>query len=551
MSVTGKGPFSFKRPHGNKHRRIRFYRAEARWRAREEGRDEDEIFFELINEFEGDDEEEADADQGLDGDVFDEHQIISRGWKFYDAYDYVSPTGVVLYQMRRYHHSLVPKLKKFVAIRPDNSAGVHCDPDEVVRWLVGNGGLSVIYNWREITMLKDDVVHVFEGEKNAKRGISLGLLGTTVAGQTWTETAAEALRGRDVIIYQDNDEPGRKNTFNAVEALTDLAKTIRVVRLPGLAHKNDFSDWMDAGHTLEELEAVIAAAPVFGLTEFFNVDVLDGVEVPLPQWSVVGHVPLDQVTLLSGHGAIGKSLALLQEWLGLTPVPGPVMFIDAENSTGIIHKRLKDILDHYGAKFSDFKGNLYVRSLAGMDATMAVTTSKSGKIEPTALYRQLVQNAREIKPVMIGIASSANVFAGNENDRSQVQQFITMLTHAAMTAHCSVVLISHPSLTGLQSDSGLSGSTAWYNSVRAQMYLKAVKETKNIDRAPANDQRIIEFRKNQYGPPTQSIILRYHNGVFVPVVGTTADQAERNQAAEDMYMDVLRHLIGQNQDLSL
>ena len=53
---------------------------------------------------------------------------------------------------------------------------------------------------------------------------------------------------------------------------------------------------------------------------------------------------------------------------------------------------------------------------------------------------------------MIGIASSANVFAGNENDRSQVQQFITMLTHAAMTAHCSVVLISHPSLTGLQSD---------------------------------------------------------------------------------------------------
>ena len=227
----------------------------------------------MINEFEGDDEEEADADQGLDGDVFDEHQIISRGWKFYDAYDYVSPTGVVLYQMRRYHHSLVPKLKKFVAIRPDNSAGVHCDPDEVVRWLVGNGGLSVIYNWREITMLKDDVVHVFEGEKNAKRGISLGLLGTTVAGQTWTETAAEALRGRDVIIYQDNDEPGRKNTFNAVEALTDLAKTVRVVRLPGLAHKNDFSDWMDAGHTLEELEAVIAAAPVFGLTEFFNVDV--------------------------------------------------------------------------------------------------------------------------------------------------------------------------------------------------------------------------------------------------------------------------------------
>ena len=247
---------------------------------------------------------------------------------------------------------------------------------------------------------------------------------------------------------------------------------------------------------------------------------LDDVEVPAQQWAVVDHIPVDQVTLLSGHGAMGKSLVLLQlaaatvlgrEWLGLRPVPGPVLFIDAEDATGVIHKRLKDILDHYGAKFSDLK-DLYVRSLSGMDAALAVATSKTGKIEPTALYRQLVQHARELKPVMICIASSANVFAGNENDRSQVQQFISLLTRVAMTGRCAVVLVSHPSLAGLQSDSGLSGSTAWYNSVRAEMYLKAIKETKNIDQSPTSDQRVIEFRKNQYGPHTQNIVLQYRGG---------------------------------------
>ena len=76
---------------------------------------------------------------------------------------------------------------------------------------------------------------------------------------------------------------------------------------------------------------------------------------------------------------------------------------------------------------------------------------------------------------MVGIASAANVFAGNDNDRSQVQQFAGLLTRIAQVANGSVQLISHPSLTGISSDSGLSGSTQWHNSVRARNYLKRVK----------------------------------------------------------------------------
>jgi hypothetical protein len=32
------------------------------------------------------------------------------------------------------------------------------------------------------------------------------------------------------------------------------------------------------------------------------------------------------------------------------------------------------------------------------------------------------------------------------------------------------MLLSHPSLTGINSGTGLSGTTGWHNSVRARMY---------------------------------------------------------------------------------
>ncbi len=117
--------------------------------------------------------------------------------------------------------------------------------------------------------------------------------------------------------------------------------------------------------------------------------------------------------------------------------------------------------------FSDvIKGGLQLISFAGQDAVLA-TANRSGKIEPTALYKQPLEAAGDIKPKMIGIASSANVFADSEIERSQVQQFIGLLTRLGIIANGAVVLISHPSLTGISMDTGLSGNTQWRNALES------------------------------------------------------------------------------------
>ena len=119
---------------------------------------------------------------------------------------------------------------------------------------------------------------------------------------------------------------------------------------------------------------------------------------------------------------------------------------------------------------------------------------------------------------MIGIASSANVYAGSEIERGQVQQFIGLLTRLAIIANGAVVLVSHPSLTGIASDTGLSGNTQWHNAVRARFYLKGVKP--DAGEQADTDLRELVFKKNNYGPISEDVLLRYQNGLFLPVGGT-------------------------------
>jgi RecA-family ATPase len=291
---------------------------------------------------------------------------------------------------------------------------------------------------------------------------------------------------------------------------------------------------------------------------FINMSSWDNEPIPEYEWSVPDRYPLRQTVLSTGEGAVGKSLVklhlcvahvLARDWLGTMPEPGPTMFVDAEDDEKVLHIRLAAILKHYGATFADaIKGGLHLVSLLGRDAVLGAP-SRSGKIEPTALYKQLLEAAGDIKPKMIGIASSADVFAGNENDRPQVRQFVNLLTKLAIVANGTVSLIAHPSLTGINTGTGLSGNTAWHNSVRARDYMTSVKP--EAGEQPESDLREIIFKKNQYGPIADRIVVRYQNGLFLPVPGMSSlDQAAREARADDSFLTLLRQLNEQGQDVS-
>jgi RecA-family ATPase len=274
---------------------------------------------------------------------------------------------------------------------------------------------------------------------------------------------------------------------------------------------------------------------------------------PSREWAVPDRIPRRQVALFSGEGAAGKSTILLhecaahaldREWLNTMPTPGPAFFIDAEDGADEIWRRLTDVARHYGVSVGEILDRGFrASSLFGNDALLA-TVSKGGTMTPTPNYFALREAAGDLKPIMIGIASSACVFAGEENNRSQVQQFVGLLTKIAIVANGSVQLVSHPSLAGVISDTGLSGSTQWHNAVRARSYLKSVKaeDGELVD----NDLREIVFKKNQYGRISESIVLRYESGLYLPVAGESFDAAARAQAAQDVFLALLKRFANES-----
>ena len=283
----------------------------------------------------------------------------------------------------------------------------------------------------------------------------------------------------------------------------------------------------------------------------------DDVPVPDRQWAIRDRVPINQAGLFSGEGGTGKSIIELmkdvahvagKDWFGSLPEPGPAFYVGAEDEADELHRRLAAIAQHYGVTFKELiDGGLHVLCKLGQDATLCAV-GKSGRIETTEFYRQLYEAAGDIKPKNISIDTLSRAFAGNEIDRVQVYAFAMHMQALAMVAGGSVTVLSHPSLQGISSGSGLSGSTAWHGAFRFRQYLRGIKPDDD-DQQPDSDIRELVFKKNQYGPMTESIVLRYQRGLFLPERGTTSlDKLARQAKVDEVFFGGLGQIVQQGRD---
>jgi RecA-family ATPase len=280
--------------------------------------------------------------------------------------------------------------------------------------------------------------------------------------------------------------------------------------------------------------------------------------IPERQWAIKDRVPLKQAGLFSGEGGTGKSILELtkdvahvagKDWLGSMPEQGPAFYIGAEDDRDELHIRLAAIAKHYEVTFEELtNGGLHVLCLLGEDATLCAA-SKSGKVEVTGLYRRLYEAAGDIKPKNISIDTLSRAFAGSEIERVQVYAFAMHMQKLAMVAEGSVTILSHPSLSGIASGSGISGSTAWHGAFRFRQYLKGIKPSDGEQ--PDGDLRELEFKKNQYGPTGETIVLRYQRGLFLPEAGlSNLDNLARVQRAEEAFLSLLNRYDREGRNVS-
>jgi DNA polymerase bacteriophage-type len=142
------------------------------------------------------------------------------------------------------------------------------------RWVKGSPtGPKIPYRLPELMNAPRDAwVHIFEGEKDADNGAVLGLVATTHSegAEGWSDDLVPWFIGRRIVIHEDNDDSGRKRTRTIAAALKSAAKEIRVLKYEDLPEKGDFSDWLERGHILADLQQRVESTPAheFDLEEW-------------------------------------------------------------------------------------------------------------------------------------------------------------------------------------------------------------------------------------------------------------------------------------------
>jgi putative DNA primase/helicase len=191
------------------------------------------------------------------GDFFDLLKSNGHGNQsspFAAVYDYVDESGALLFQVCRKRNK-----EGFPQRRPDGKGG----------WIWNLGGVrKVLYRLPEVieALANDQTVLIVEGEKDVDNAWKLGIPATCNSGGAgkWLKEHGEALRGADIVIIPDHDEPGHAHAGAIARMCAGIAKRIRTLKLaahwPECPMGGDLSDWLKAGHTREELDALIEAA---------------------------------------------------------------------------------------------------------------------------------------------------------------------------------------------------------------------------------------------------------------------------------------------------
>ena len=340
-------------------------------------------------------------------------------------YNYTDEDGQLLYQAVRYEP------KDFRQRAPINGSGW--------TWSI-KGVRRVLYRLPEVlaAVAEGRTVYICEGEKDVEAARSLGLVATCNAmgadngsGNKWLPEFAELLRGANVVVVPDQDDPGIRHAEWVISTLQGKAQSVRVVNP---ASGKDLADWIKAGATVDDI--VNGAVDAFdvdqssndnhGKFEFFDVSDLIADIKPI-DWLVRDVFEADSLALIYGQPGGGKSffavdiacaIATGNAFFERQVKQGPVFYIAGEGHNGLA-RRFKAWEVARGAPIAP--GQIFKSGGA-----MAVLDEDSIR----SVYEQIARtcDATGAAPAFICIDTLARNFgAGDENSTEDMSVFISHL----------------------------------------------------------------------------------------------------------------------------
>ena len=374
------------------------------------------------------------------------------------VYDYRDENGIVQFQKRRFEPET--GAKTFRVFHTENGAWkTGIDPKEGARTR------RLLYHLPDV--VKANLVFLCEGEKDCDNLMSADLFGkhgfatasTTTfdgawqKGQTakWLDSYAPYFTGKQVILFADNDEPGKVYAETAAAAIKPYAFAVRIVEFPDLPEKADVSDFL-AAHPAEELEKRVRETPLWTgketKRENWLVDAVDWSMTVSPEieWLVDGVIQIGGNGMIAAEPKTGKSLAALdllislatgQPWLG-RKVPRRVRtaYISREDSPVLTKVRVQALLRGKGPFYNeeDPSGWLWVN-----------TREQLGDFDVDN-DEQLTNMALDLKErgVEFAVFDVLNrLHNRDENNNTEMAQVVKRIGQMGQDAGCAVGVIHH------------------------------------------------------------------------------------------------------------
>jgi RecA-family ATPase len=295
-----------------------------------------------------------------------------------------------------------------------------------------------------------------------------------------------------------------------------------------------------------------------------NPRTLEGLQIPTRRFVVPHWIPIQRATGFYGPGGIGKTTLMQMlctsaaldpakfpkvNWLGLPVQRCRSILLFCEDDVDEMHARQEEINRAYGCSFDHLGDMVLWLPRLGTDSTLI--TFEDGRACRTPFFHELLTIIKAHRAQLVIWDTLTDVFGGSEIDRGQARRFVQEgPAYVAREIDGSVICCAHPSLTGLKTGTGSSGSTGWDGAFRSRLYLSSPKEDDSGE-TPDTDERILTRVKANWAKIGETIEMRWRDGVFIadrPPGGIIGSIERRN--AERVFLDLRDELAAQGRYVS-
>jgi AAA domain/CHC2 zinc finger len=446
------------------------------------------------------------------------------------TYDYADAQGELIYQVVRMEDG--ERQKTFRQRRPD--------PEKPNEWLWNLEGVKHgLYRLPELRETgADEVVYLPEGEKDVETMSGFGLCATTNSGgaKNWRQDHAEHLRGRDVVVLVDADDPGRERGQAIATSLHGIARRVRVLDFshpdiwPTAPKGADISDWVKAREgTAEDLAAIVETLPDakpaaaahddeppppsgpddYGEQIKSNATPHAPRQLRFTQFSkiqlstrarylVKGIIPNVGLVVVWGEPKCGKSFQVFDmaahiaagwEYRGRRVKHCPVVYFALEGQEGFV------------ARVEAFRRAHNVADIPFYLSADRIVLPQDG----AAVVQSIRAQFPGVKPGVVVLDTLNRSLGGSENDPSDMGQYVRAADMIREAFNCVVIVIHHCGVEGARP----RGHTSLTGAADAQIAVKR-------DDA-GNIVATVEFMKD--GPQGDEIVSRLEQ----VIVGTDDD----------------------------